>query len=55
MTTKYGIITRLQIIFLAVFSPKRLITATLAGFLQSVDKLDDDQLKMLVKELNDAN
>ena len=55
MTTKYGMITRLQVIFLAVFSPQRLMTAVLAGFLQAVDKLDDDQLKMLVKELNDAN
>jgi hypothetical protein len=55
MKVKFGIYTRFQFVLLALFSPERLVTAVTAGFLSAVDSMEDDELKALVQELNDAN
>jgi hypothetical protein len=55
MKAKFGIYTRFQFVLLALFSPKRLVTAITSGFLSAVDSMGDDELKALVQELNDAN
>ena len=55
MKIKFGVYTRLQFVLLALFSPKRLVTAITAGFLSAVDSLEDDELKALVQEINDAD
>jgi hypothetical protein len=55
MKIKFGIYTRFQFVLLALFSPERLVTAVTAGFLSAVDSMEDDELKALVQELNDAN
>lgn len=55
MKIKFGIYTRLQFALLAIVSPQRLVTAVTAGFLSAVDSMDDEELKKLVQELNDAN
>ena len=54
MKIKFGLFTRLQFAFLAVISPQRLVTAITAGFLSAVESLEDDELRMLVEEINDA-
>jgi hypothetical protein len=55
MKIKFGLYTRLQFALLAIISPQRLVTAVTAGFLSAVDSMDDEELKKLVQELNDAN
>lgn len=55
MKIKFGLFTRLQFAFLAVISPQRLVTAITAGFLSAVDSLEDDELRMLIAEINDAD
>jgi hypothetical protein len=55
MKTKFGLFVRLQFALLAVISPQRLVTAVTAGFLSAVDSLKDDELKLLIKEINDAD
>jgi hypothetical protein len=55
MKIKFGLYTRLQFALLAIISPQRLVTAITAGFLSAVDSLEDDELKMLVKGINDAD
>ena len=55
MPTKFGLFIRLQFALLAIISPQRLVTAVTAGFLSAVDSMDDEELKKLVQELNDAN
>jgi hypothetical protein len=55
MKIKFGLFTRLQFALLAIISPQRLVTAITSGFLSAVDSMEDDELKALVQELNDAN
>jgi len=55
MKTKFSLFTRFQLVILAIFSPARLTKAITAGFIAAVDSLDDEELRVLVKELNDAN
>jgi hypothetical protein len=52
---KFSLSTRLQFALLAIISPQRLVTAITAGFLSAVDSLEDDELRMLVEEINDAD
>lgn len=52
---KFSLLTRLQFALLAIISPQRLVTAITAGFLSAVDSLEDDELRMLVEEINDAD
>ena len=52
---KFSLLTRLQFAFLAMISPQRLVTGITAGFLSAVDSLEDDELRALLKEINDAN
>jgi hypothetical protein len=55
MKIKFGIYTRFQMVLLGLFSPKRLVRSVIAGFLSAVDSMDDEELKELVMELEDAN
>jgi hypothetical protein len=55
MKIKFGVYTRLQFVLLALLSPERLVQAVTAGFLSAVDSMEDEELKKLVQELNDAN
>ena len=55
MKIKFGLFTRPQFALLAIISPQRLVTAISAGFLSAVDSLEDDELRLLVEEINDAN
>lgn len=55
MPTKFGLFIRLQFALLAIVSPQRLVQAITAGFLSAVDSMEDEELKKLVQELNDAN
>lgn len=55
MKIKFDIHTRLQFALLAIISPQRLVTAITSGFLSAVDSLEDDELRILVEEINDAN
>lgn len=55
MKIKFGIYTRLQFALLAIISPQRLVQAITAGFLSAVDSLEDDELKLLIEEINDAD
>ena len=55
LKVKFSLLTRLQFEFLAMISPQRLVTAITAGFLSAVDSLEDDELRMLVAEINDAD
>jgi len=52
---KFSLLTRLQFALLAIISPQRLVTAITAGFLSAVDSFEDDELRMLVEEINDAD
>jgi hypothetical protein len=52
---KFSLLTRLQFALLALISPQHLVTAITAGFLSAVDSLDDDELRIFLKEINDAN
>jgi hypothetical protein len=52
---KFSLFTRLQFALLAVISPQRLVTAITAGFLSAVDSLDDDELRMFVKDISNEN
>ena len=52
---KINLLTRLQFALLAIISPQRLVTAITAGFLSAVESLEDDELRMLVEEINDAD
>jgi hypothetical protein len=38
-----------------MISPQRLVTAITAGFLSAVDSLEEDELRMLVKEIINEN
>ncbi len=55
MKVKFSLFTRFQFALLAIISPQRLVTAITAGFLSAVDSLEDDELRMLVEALNDAD
>jgi hypothetical protein len=55
MKIKFNLFTRLNFALLAVISPQRLVIAITSGFLSAVDSLDDDELRMLVEEINDAD
>lgn len=55
MKIKLDLFTRLQFALLAIISPQRLVTAITSGFLSAVDSLEDDELRMLLKEINNAN
>jgi hypothetical protein len=52
---KFSLLTRLQFALLAIISPQRLLTAITAGFLSAVESLEDDELRMLVKEISNEN
>ena len=52
---KFSLLTRLQFAFLAMINPQRLVTAITAGFLSAVESLEDDELRMLVKEISNEN
>lgn len=55
MKIKFGFYTRLQFALLSIISPQRLVTAITAGFLSAVDSLEDDELRLLIEEINDAD
>jgi len=55
MPTKFGLFIRLQFAMLAIVSPQRLVQAITAGFLSAVDSMQDDELRILLTEINDAN
>jgi hypothetical protein len=55
MKIKFGVYTRLQFALLAIVSPQRLVQAITAGFLSAVDSMEDEELKKLLQEMNDAN
>ena len=52
---KFSLLTRLKFALLAIISPQHLVIAITAGFLSAVDSLDDDELRMLVKEISNEN
>jgi hypothetical protein len=55
LKVKFSLLTRLQFALLAIISPQRLLTAITAGFLSAVESLEDDELRMLVKEISNEN
>ena len=55
MKIKFGLFTRLQFALLAIISHQRLVTAITAGFLSAVESLEDDELRMLVKDISNEN
>ena len=52
---KFSLLTRLQFAFLAMISPQLLVTAITDGFLSAFDSLEEDELRLLVKEISNEN
>ena len=52
---KFNLLARLQLAFLAMINPQCLVTAITDGFLSAVESLEDDELRMLVKEISNEN
>jgi len=55
MPTKFGLFIRLQFALIAIVSPQLLVQAVTAGFLSAVDSMEDEELKKLLQEMNDAS
>ncbi len=55
MPTKFGFFIRLQYALLVIICPQSLVMAITASFVAATDSLEDYELRILLKEMNDAN